>query len=80
MKDKEGQPDAGVKRFIVRYRGAGAKPDDVVRRIMDLPDTAIIDSSNKMLLVEGSEDAIQRALGPNHNWLVAPQQHYELLD
>jgi hypothetical protein len=80
MKDKDGQPDDDVRRFIVRFLGVGSKPDADVRRIMDLPRTAIIDSSDKMLLVESSANDIERALGPNHNWVIAPLAEYELLD
>ena len=65
-------------RFIVRYRGAGPKPDEMVERIRALKNASIVDSSDRMLLVDGSEDQLRLLIGSSNDWFIAPVQSYEL--
>lgn len=65
-------------RFIVRYRGAGPKPADVVERIRALPNASVVDESDRMLLVHAPEDELRQLLGNTSEWLIAPEQEYEL--
>jgi hypothetical protein len=67
-----------VARFIIRYRGRGPKPADVVEKIRDLSSVSIVDASDKMLLVEAPEESLKQLLGQSKEWLIAPEQSYEI--
>jgi hypothetical protein len=64
-------------RFILRYRGAGPVPREMIDRIHALPGASIVRSTDKMLLVDGGEEEL-RQLTETGNWLMAPEQSYEL--
>lgn len=65
-------------RFVVRYRGTGSKPAHVVEAIRSLPGGAVLDTTDRMLLVEADEHDLRRILGAGSQWLIAPEQTYEL--
>lgn len=67
-----------MPRFIVRYRGPGSKPAQVMDELRALPGSSILDTTDKMVLVEAEEHDLRRVLGPGHQWLIAPEQTYEL--
>jgi hypothetical protein len=67
-----------LERFIIRYRGAGPRPPDLVERIRALEDASIVESTDRMLLVEANEDQLRNLLGSSKDWLVAPVRGYEL--
>jgi hypothetical protein len=69
-----------MSRFIVRYRGKGPKPpaaSDVARQA---PGLRVVDQTSRMLLVEGPEEAVRSAFPSEEEWLIAPEQTYELPD
>ena len=67
-----------MARFIVRYRGRGPKPADVVEQIGKLPSVSIVDASDKMLLVEAPEESLRHLLGQSADWLISPELSYEI--
>lgn len=50
----------------------------MVEQIRALPGGTILETTDKMLLVEAAEDDLRRLLGAGSQWLIAPQQTYEL--
>jgi hypothetical protein len=45
-----------MARFVLRYRGVGAKPADVLAEVLKLvPSARIVDESSRMVLVEAPE-------------------------
>jgi hypothetical protein len=66
-----------MARFIVRYRGKGAKPEDAARRLKRVKDARVLDETRKMLLVEGPEEAIRSAFGDD-DWVIEPEQIYQV--
>jgi hypothetical protein len=68
-------------RFILRFRGQGAKPHEHVARIRALADTVVLDdSSPRMLLVEGSEEALQDLLASLPGWVLSAERKLSLPD
>jgi len=68
-------------RFVLRYRGEGAKPEADVRRVRALADTVVVDdSSPRMLLVEAHDGPLRDLLGSLPDWLMAPEQTYAVPD
>ena len=67
-------------RFIVRYRGKGARPERAVHRLREADGVQVIDETRRMLLVEGPEKAIRSACGDDDDWVVEPEQVYRLPD
>jgi hypothetical protein len=62
-------------RFILRYTGDGPAPAGHVARLRDVPGTQVIDQSDRMLLVEGDSDDLERAaraLGTG--WVLTPEK------
>jgi hypothetical protein len=71
-----------MPRFVMRYHGAGPRPEDVVERVRTLPESRIIDDSGRMLLVEApAAEHLTAAIGKaGGEWLVAPEQGYPVPD
>jgi hypothetical protein len=68
-----------VSRFILRYRGQGAKPTSDVARLRSLPGVSVIDdSSPRMVLVEAPEEALRRLVEQTHDWVMSHEQTYHL--
>jgi len=67
-------------RFVLRYRGDGARPDDDVARIRALDDVVVVDSSTRMLLVESEPEQLRALLGTLPEWIMAPEQQYGVPD
>ena len=55
------------KRFIVRFRGKGPRPE-----IAPLTNARVVDDTPRMMLIEGAEDEIRGAF-PTEDWLVTPE-------
>jgi hypothetical protein len=69
------------ERFVLRYRGQGAKPDDVVARVRELPGAVVVDdSSPRMLLVEAEPGPLKELLDALPDWVMGPEQAYEVPD
>ena len=70
-----------MPRFIVRYRGEGPKPAEIVQKVRDLADAKIVDdSSPRMMLVDAPEPALRSILQPAQDWLVSEMREYSLPD
>ena len=69
-----------MERFIVRYRGAGPKPEEDVRRIRALPTTTVIDDSPRMLLVAAPEAELRSLIASMSDWVLAPERTIKLPD
>jgi hypothetical protein len=70
-----------MDRFILRYRGTGAKPAADVDRIRALPNITVIDdSSSRMLLVEAPEADVHSALENMPGWVMGKEQTIRLPD
>jgi hypothetical protein len=68
-------------RFILRYRGDGAKPEADVARVHGLADAVVVDdSSPKMLVVESDPDRIAALVDDLPDWVVAPDRSYAVPD
>ncbi len=69
------------RRFILRYRGSGLKPDADVERVRRLPGVTVLDeSAAKMLLVECDDWPSSEAAEMLTDWVVAPEQTFTLPD
>lgn len=66
-------------RFILRYRGQGAKPEGDVARLRTLPGASVIDdSSPRMILVEAPEEALRRLVDQTDGWVMSTEHTYDL--
>jgi hypothetical protein len=66
-----------MHRFILRYRGPGAKPAADVEHVRNLEGAKVLDdSSPRMLLVEAPEETLRGAVASLRDWMVAPEQTY----
>jgi len=63
-----------MSRFVLRYRGAGSAAPEDIARLRTLPDTAILDQTGRMLLVEAPE-TMSAALGEAlPGWAISPER------
>lgn len=68
-----------MSRFVLRYRGAGPKPLDVLPRIREVvPVANIIDESSRMILLEAPESSEVLLRDKMPDWIVSPQRAYSL--
>lgn len=69
-----------MPRFVVRYRGQGARPQDAVDRVRRIEGASILDDSDRTMLVDASEEALRGALTPETDWIIAPEVAYPVPD
>jgi hypothetical protein len=69
-----------MKRFILRYRGEGTRPEKDVELIRSLPDTTVLDESPRMLLVEAPEDVLRKAMQSLPDWVMVEEGFIPLPD
>ena len=70
-----------MPRFILRYQGSGAAQVADVARFRALPSVTILDTaSDRMLLVEGEEEELARAVGTMPGWILVPERTVPLPD
>jgi hypothetical protein len=68
-----------MDRFILMYRGADRSPRADVEAYRSIPGVRILDDSSPiMLLVEGPEDRLQRAVNSTHGWVMDRDLELEL--
>jgi hypothetical protein len=68
-----------VGRFILRYRGPGAKPAGDVARVRSLPGASVLDeSSPRMVLVEAPEAALRSLIEKTNDWVMSTEKTYDL--
>ncbi|HZX83910.1 MAG TPA: hypothetical protein VFF19_10120 [Reyranella sp.] len=69
-----------MPRFIMRYKGAGAKPADDVRRIRRVPSVDVVDETPRMVLVESDAATATHLAQEFGEWSVAPDTRIPLPD
>lgn len=69
-----------TSRYILRYRGEGAKPDADVARVRGLAGTVVVDSSSRMLLVESEPEPLRDLVDALPDWVMGPDQAYAVPD
>ena len=69
-----------MARFILRFTGPGEVPGEDLARIRALSATKIMDSSARMLLVEGPPDRITQLLRDLSNWTMSPETFVDIPD
>jgi hypothetical protein len=68
-----------MARFILRYQGAGTKPQSDVRKFSSLSNVKLVDESAKMLLVEApTEESLVDAVSDVEGWAICPECSIEL--
>ena len=68
-------------RFVLRYRGEGAKPEAEVDRILNLPEVEVLDASSpRMLLVEADDEPLRRLLESLPGWVMATEKAIRVPD
>ncbi|CAN5160387.1 hypothetical protein BH18ACT4_BH18ACT4_03130 [soil metagenome] len=67
-------------RFVLRYRGPGRRPDSDVERVRRLSDAVIVNSSERMLLVESEEQPLRTLVESMHDWVMAPDRVFRVPD
>jgi hypothetical protein len=69
-------------RFVLRYRGEGPKPDADVARVRALPGAAVVDSSDRMLVVEVAThpEPLRDLVAALPDWVMGPDQQYDVPD
>lgn len=67
-------------RFVLRYRGSGAKPEGDMARLSDISDAVVVDASARMLLVESDPAPLQALVDSLPDWVMAPEQSLPLPD
>ena len=60
-----------MSRLILRYRKPGPIPDAEKKRICRIENISLIDEASRMLLVDGSEDALKSVLDLS-DWSITP--------
>ncbi len=67
-------------RFVLRYRGEGAKPDADVAKVRELADAVVVDSSSRMLLVESEPELLRHVVDALPDWVMDVERTYEVPD
>ena len=67
-------------RFVLRYRGAGEKPDADVARVRELDDAVVVDSSSRMLLVECEPEPLRHLVDDLPDWVMGADVTYDVPD
>jgi hypothetical protein len=68
-----------VGQFILHYTGKGAAPAADLTAIRGQTGVRVLDTSDRMVLVEAAEDAV-RALAGELGWEVVPRRTYPVPD
>ena len=69
-----------MARYVLRFTGRDAPPDDHRQRIANLPDVRIVDESLRMLLVEAPPESISRLTQELPDWTWTPERTIPLPD
>jgi len=74
-------PASGMPaRFVLRYRGDGAKPEADVERVRAVAGAVVVDSSPRMLLVESDAEPLQSLVEALPDWVMSPEQTFAVPD
>ena len=81
MKDKDLPNKNSVERYVLRFRGEGAKPAVDVQRILKSRSVTVLDdSSPRMLLVEADQGKLKALVDTMPDWIMTPEQITPLPD
>jgi hypothetical protein len=81
MKDKDLPNKNAVERYVLRFRGATAKPPGDVERILASKGITVLDdSSPRMLLVEAGQVELKALVDSMPGWIMTPEQTISLPD
>lgn len=69
-----------MEHFILRWTGQGEPPPEDVRRIRESPEVKVVDSSSRMLLVQGSESALHPLVRSLPAWSMSAEQFVPVPD
>ncbi|MBN1567869.1 MAG: hypothetical protein JXA73_08470 [Acidobacteria bacterium] len=70
-----------VERYVLRFRGEGAKPAVDVKRILDSGNITVLDNSSpRMLLVEADQGRLKALVDTMPGWIMTPEQVIPLPD
>ncbi len=67
-------------RFVLRYRGEGTMPAADRSRVHELHQTVVVESTSRMLLVEGDPTMLADLVATLPGWVMAPEQQYDVPD
>lgn len=62
-----------MNRFILRFSGTGMSPSEVTQHLQDIAGVAVLDSSSKMFLIEGSQSDLELAAQSMSGWQLIPE-------
>jgi hypothetical protein len=69
-----------MPRFILRFKGTGTVQDVDRQRVLSQPNVKVVDSSTRMMLVEGHEGQIRTLVDQMPGWVLLPEQTVPLPD
>jgi len=69
-----------MARFVLRYSGDTAAPQEHAAIADAAPDLKILDRTPRMMLVEGEEDAARNLAARLSGWTVHPEVQYQIPD
>lgn len=61
-------------RFILRYTGAGPRPNAHVARLRQVPGAKVLRESDRMLLVEGGRRELEAAARALDGWVLSAEK------
>jgi hypothetical protein len=64
----------GMRGHFLRYTGREPTPDAHLAHLRALPDTKVLDESDKMLLVEGHRQELEKAAGALDGWVLTAEK------
>ena len=71
---------ASVPRYVLRFKGTGAPPAASREHIRALPDAAVLDETDCMVLIDADENVAERLKGALPDWSVTPERAFSLPD
>ena len=69
-----------MSRFILRYSGAGTPSEELIEQLRSFTGIAVLDSSPRMFLLEGSQADLDRAMRKIAGWRLVPETMTPLPD
>ncbi len=67
-----------MARLVLRYTGAKPIPHSHIEHLRS--QLRVVDESPTMLLVEGEEEGVRRALAPLEGWSISREKTYQIPD
>ena len=67
-------------RYILRFRGQGAIPEDDLRRIQARPGVHIVESTDRMLLLDAEPDQLHALKASLPDWVMSEEETFSAPD